>query len=356
MIKTIKIKLKPTKEQLTTLENYLNISQTVYNSALELKIFMWQQRRENVSKFQLYRDIKHFKGIDSFKNIPTIIIRSAIDRIDRSFQNFFRGAGYPKFSNSHKSFSVKYSAKLQDNFLKIPNMGKIELSKEISIETPIKICQIKKEDNGWFACITYDDPNIIPFPKTFKSVGIDVGIAILASTSDNQLITNHKYYTKYQNKLKALQSSLAKREKGSRRYNLTLNQIRKIHKKIANCRKDYLHKISLNLVKNYDLIVAEDLKPSQMVTNSKKRHLNKSIYDASWSTLFDMIDYKSKWYGKTFAKVKPHYTSRDCNLCKNRVDKLPLSVREWKCESCGAINHRDFNAAKNILDKYLEVI
>jgi putative transposase len=191
-------------------------------------------------------------------------------------------------------------------------------------------------------------------PITGKTVGIDLGLIDLATLSDGTKINNPKYFRETQSELKKAQQHLSRKKKDGNRYNKQRMKVARIHLKVSNQRKHLHHNLSNMLVNNYDLIVVEDLAVSNMVKNRK---LAKSILDASWSSLVDMINYKCEWYGKTILKIDRFFaSSKLCSNCGHKNNGLKLSIRDWICPDCGTNHDRDINAAKNILAKGLSIL
>jgi putative transposase len=187
--------------------------------------------------------------------------------------------------------------------------------------------------------------------NTGRSIGIDLGLNTLCVLSDGTQIENPRLFRKTQTKLKKAQQHLSRKQKGSARYEKQRIKVAKIHQKIANQRNWINHNISTWLVDNFDTIIMEDLNVAGM-----KKMFGKSISDASFSSLINMIGYKSNWYGKTFHKISRWFaSSKICNCCGHKMDKdqMTLDVRFWTCPSCGSKNNRDLNAAHNILDEGL---
>lgn len=208
-------------------------------------------------------------------------------------------------------------------------------------------------------------------PLTQKEVGIDLGQTELAVFSDGTRIESKTYY-KYEKKLKYWQKRLSRRillakEKGipfneTKNVQKALKQVVKYHKKIQNCRKDYLHKLSLQIVKNYDFIAIEDLDIKNMIsddklklTNRNRKSNNHKISNQSWYTLRLMLAYKAAWYGKELVVVEAKDTTKTCFDCGFKNNHLTLKDRKWKCPNCGSYHDRDINAAKNILARAKKV-
>ena len=185
-------------------------------------------------------------------------------------------------------------------------------------------------------------------------VGIDLGLHDFAITSDGEVIPNPKYLRKSEKKLAKLQRQLSRKTIGSNNRNKARIRVARQHERVANQRQDFLHKLSTRLIREYDLICIEDLQVKNMVKNHK---LAKSIQDASFSSFCNMIDYKAKWYGRTYIKISSFYpSSKLCHCCGYKNTTLTLADREWECPNCHALLDRDKNAALNILDEGLKIL
>jgi putative transposase len=192
-------------------------------------------------------------------------------------------------------------------------------------------------------------------PHTNQNIGLDLGIKDLCITSNGTKYENPKTIRKYEKKLTKLQRRLTHKEKGGNNYGKMRKQIALCHEKITNTRKDYLHKISYEIVSENQVIVSENLQIRNMVRN---HHFAKAISDVSWYELTRQLEYKSAWNGREYVKIDTFYASSQlCFICgyQNSVTKN-LSVREWECPICGARHDRDINAAKNILAEGLRQI
>ena len=192
-------------------------------------------------------------------------------------------------------------------------------------------------------------------PKKDGKIGLDLGIKDLCITSDGRKYYNPRTLKKQERKLKKLQRQLAHKEKRSNNYNKTRKKIALCHERIRNTRKDYLHKVSNEIISENQVIVSENLQVRNMVKN---HHLAKAISDVSWYELTRQLEYKAGWNGRNYIKIDTFYASSQiCSSCGyQNADTKDLSVREWKCPICGAMHDRDINAAKNILAKGLRQI
>ena len=190
---------------------------------------------------------------------------------------------------------------------------------------------------------------------TDQNTGIDLGIKDLCITSKGKKYENPKTIRKYEKKLAKLQRQLAHKKKRSQNYNKIKKKIALCHEKITNSRKDYLHKISHEIISENQVIVSENLQIQNMV---KDHHLAKAISDVSWYELTRQLEYKAKWNGRKYIKIDTFYASSQlCSVCGYQNTEIKdLSIREWSCPVCGAKHDRDINAAKNILAEGLRQI
>lgn len=213
----------------------------------------------------------------------------------------------------------------------------------------------------WHVSMLINNPNVQHLPPTNKKIGLDVGISSLLTTSDGDKVANPRHFKRHRQKLKRVQKALSRKKKGSLNRHKARVKVALAHDKILNSRKDFLHKLTTQLVRENQTIVVEDLAVKNMVKNHK---LALSISDASWGLFFRAEDsvrkqqqelvrqlaYKCEWYGRTLIKIDRWFpSSKRCGHCGHIVDKLPLDIREWDCPKCGTHYDRDINAAKNIL-------
>jgi putative transposase len=194
-----------------------------------------------------------------------------------------------------------------------------------------------------------------PVAKTGKTVGIDLGIKDFVITSDGKTYKNNRYTKKYQRRLAIAQKHLSRKQHGSNGYEKQRLKVAKIQERIANTRNDNLHKISLDLVRKYDIICLEDLNIKGMLRNHK---LAKHIQDSAWGIFVLYLQYKADMNNKQVVKIDRFYpSSQTCSECGYVYGRVKdLSVREWKCPHCGSIHNRDINAANNILKEGLKNI
>ncbi|MEP7293467.1 MAG: transposase, partial [Chloroflexota bacterium] len=285
-------------------------------------------------------------------------MQTVCDDLDRAFQAFFRRVkagekpGYPRFkgrqhfhSFAFKQFGV--GARLDGRRLKLYGIGRVAVRWHRPLEGDIKTVRIVHKAGCWYACFACEVEASTPLPATGQIVGIDVGISALATLSNGVKVENPNYYRVAQTKLRVLQRKLARAQRGSNNRRKALLRVQRQQEHVANQRKDYLHKLSTMLVKNYDAIALEDLRVTNMVRN---RHLSKSILDSGWGYFRERLTHKAESAGRVVVFINPAYTSKCCSNCGTLFQDFSLSTRWVNCE-CGLSLDRDHNAAINILKR-----
>ena len=212
---------------------------------------------------------------------------------------------------------------------------------------------VKLDASGRFHVSLLVDTMIKPLLKSDKSIGLDVGITSLIATSNGDKIANPRHFKRLRSKLKRVQKSLSRKQKGSNNRHKQRQKVAKVHGQITDSRKDFLHKLTTRLVRENQTIVVEDLAIKNLVKNHK---LAQSINDASWGEHVRQLTYKCQWYGRTLVKIDRWFpSSKRCGNCGHIVDKMPLDIRQWDCPKCQSHHDRDINAAHNILAAGLAV-
>ena len=357
-MKTFEYRLRPTRAQEQALMQVLIASRKMYNACLEELITHYH---ETGTYLHLYEQDKRH-GKKEHPDLPAVVVDTTLKRLHRSFTNFFRGrkegrtVGFPRFKNATSWNTIQFrdAANCLDNGrFKAPMQmgGRIRVIVHRPMRGTFQVARIVLRPSGWYLqCVCETTPE--PLPKKENAVGLDMGIRYLIADSNGHIIDNPKHARKSAKRLAQAQRRLSKCKKGSNRRKKAKRQVACIHEHVANQRKDTLHKASYQYVKHYQSIVIEDLKPANMVRNHR---LALSIADASWGMFRQFLENKAESAGRQVIAVAPHYTSQKCSQCGEYVQKS-LSVRTHVCPFCGYLADRDENAARNILQRGLQVL
>ena len=299
------------------------------------------------------------------REVDKFALTNAIYNMDSAYQKFFKEhAGYPKFKSKHdsrKSYTTNFtngniSVDFDAGKIKLPKLKQVRVKLHRKFTGQINTATVSQVQSGKYYVSVLVETEHEPLPETEGKIGLDLGVKDICIMSDGRKYRNPKTLSKMERKLAKLQRQLAHKEKGSNNYYKKKKQIGLCYEKITNIRKDYLHKISHEIISENQVIVSESLQIKNMVKNN--HHLARSISDASWYELTRQLEYKAEWNGRKYIKIDTFYASSQlCSVCGYRnTDTKDLSVRKWICPKCGAEHERDINAAKNILAEGLRKI
>ena len=350
--------IEPTDEQEHTMFQTLGLCRRLYNTALEQREIYYRQTTNCLTYNKQANELAALKKVfPEYRTVNAQVLQDCLKRLDNSFQRFFDGiSGYPHYKDMYHYNSFTYpQADKQDHFKRPgyiypPKIGYVKLNAHFEFD-PSLVSRINVKFHGgkWYANLTSEIEETQCY-GLLTQVGIDVGLLSFAAFSDGSKIENPRYYRKSEKRLAKLQRQLSRKKKGSKNRGKAKSKVAKYHAKIANQRKDFLHRASYHIVQEYDFIAVEDLQIKNMVKN---HCLAKSISDAGWGIFIKYIEYKSKKFGKILVKVPPAGTSQTC-ICGEHVPK-DLSVRVHECPKCKLKADRDVVSAMVILQRANEM-
>ncbi|MED7923479.1 RNA-guided endonuclease TnpB family protein [Nonomuraea sp. LP-02] len=352
-----KYRFHPTPEQAEQLARTFGCVRLVYNKALEERTRAYTLEGRRVSYVESSAKLTEWKRGGDYgflSEVSSVPLQQALRHLQAAFANFFaKRAKYPTFKSKKKTrASAEYTRsafRWRDGALTLAKMDQplaIVWSRPLPEGAEPSTVTVSKDAAGrWFVSLLVEE-KISPLPPAAANVGIDAGITALVTLSTGEKIVNPRHERRDRRRLAKAQRALARKAEGSSNRAKARLKVARAHARIADRRRDFLHKVSTRLVRENQTLAIEDLTVRNLVKN---RSLARAISDASWRELRSMLEYKAQWYGRTLAVVDRWFpSSKLCSQCGASQEKLPLNVREWEC-ACGAAHDRDVNAAKNVL-------
>lgn len=377
--KGFKYRIYPDKSQEKQLQVVFRAKRFVWNHFLSMN----KERLKNDEKILTYNKMSSLltqlkKENEWLKQSEKSVLQNTLKDLYKAFKDFFKKQrGFPKFKsryNNYHSCKMSYTNnnieikmkeaqytstgkfKKQNCKVKLPKIKNVKIAYSRQYEGRIVSATVSQDTDGKYyvslCCVEIPNKQL---EKTNATIGVDLGIKEFATTSDNKVISNPKYYRKYESKLIAAQRKLSKRKKKGENRSKQRLKVNRYHKKIYNSRIDFLQKLTTELIKNYDVICLEDLNTSGILKNHK---LAKSIADASFFEFKRELEYKANWYDKTVVKIDRFYpSSQICSNCGEQSNQTKdLGVRNYICENCGLEIDRDYNASINILNEGMKIL
>ena len=353
MLKAYKYRIYPDAEQMQFFAKCFGCVRFVYNRMLSDRI-----EHYNLTGKSLNNTPAQYKSEFTWlKEVDSLALANAQMNLNTAYRNFFRDKsnGFPKFkSKKNNNFSYttnnqKGTVYVENGYIKLPKLkSPVKIRQHRSFEGVIKSCTISKAPSGKYHISILVETEIQKLPASDMRVGIDVGIKDFAVLSNGEAYKNPKHLRKSEKRLAKLQRDLSRKQIGSSNRNKARIKVAKLHEKIANQRMDFLHKKSTEIIRENQVIVIEDLKVKNLMKN---HNLAKSIAEVSWSRFREMLDYKSRWYGRELIIAPPDYPSSQlCSDCGNRSSQTKdLACRIYVCPECGLEIDRDYNASLNLL-------
>lgn len=349
--RTYKYKLLLSKSQHARLEDICEGQRMLYNAALQERIDCYKKTGKGRTYQDQCRAVTELRKEPEYTNVPVKLQRWTLRRLDDAYKGFFKRGGFPRFRSKHrwKSFGFAEFSGISFDGQRIRFKGAngaINVHMHRPLLGEIKSCTFRRDTKGWYVCfqceISLETTNSIK-----PQIGIDVGLESFATLSTGEKILNPRIGKRTKKEVRIRQRALARCRIGSKRRGKVKSNLIRTHEKIANIRRTFLHQQSAALVKQYGVIIVEDLRIKNMVKN---HNLARSIHDASWGKFIEMLTYKAESANGKVIKVNPRNTSQICSGCGVIVPKK-LKDRIHNCPDCGLSMDRDENAAVNILSR-----
>ena len=358
-----RFRFHPSPEQEMILARTFGCARFAYNYMLRLRTDAWMQRQESVGYHETSAALTALKKTPEhawLNDVSSVPVQQALRHLQTAFTNFFaKRARYPQFKRKDGPQSAEYTTsafKWDGQTLKLAKMDEplaVRWSRQLPKAAKVTTVTVSLDAAGrYFVSLLCDDV-VAAKPAVAAKVGLDLGLTHFTVLSTGEKVAAPNTFRKNEAKLAKLQRRLAKKTKGSSRRRKAKLKVAKLHAKIADSRRDFLHKLSTRLINENQVIAVESLSVSNM---QKNRCLSKSIADASWSEFLRQLEYKANWYGRELVGIDRWYpSSKRCSDCGYTMPKMPLNVRQWACPGCGSIHDRDVNAARNVLAAGLAV-
>ncbi|MFI2380125.1 RNA-guided endonuclease InsQ/TnpB family protein [Streptomyces sp. NPDC018964] len=357
--RAFKYRFYPTDAQAAELSRTFGCVRKVYNLALAARTEAWtRQERVNYNQTSVMLTAwKKTEELAYLNEVSSVPLQQALRHLQTAFTNFFgKRAKYPRFKSRKKSRkSAEYTTsafRFRDGNITLAKMAEpldIVWSRPLPEGASPSTVTVSQDAAGrWYVSLLCEDPSVQPLPAANAAVGIDVGLDHLLTLSTGEKVSNPRHERRDRVRLAKAQRQLARKAKGDGANRAKARRkVAKVYARIADRRRDHLHKLTTRLVRENQTIVIEDLTVRNMVKN---RSLARAISDAAWSEFRSMLEYKAQWYGREVIAIDRWFpSSKLCSTCGTLRDKMPLNVRTWTCDSCGTTHDRDVNAAKNIL-------
>jgi putative transposase len=364
--KAYRFRMRPTEEQFQALNRVAGCRRFVWNWALGRRQEYYKATGKTLPMSVLSAELTELKrqpGMEWLGEADSQALQQALADLYQAYENYFNPktkARFPRFKSRKRDrarFRIPQRVKVVDGMVIVPKIGKVLIYQSQPVDLPTKSATFKRDAKGhWFVTLIadFEMPDVaIPQPDPKKVVGIDLGLIDYVTLSHGtDPIPAPKFYRKGQRAQRKAQRTFSRRQKGSKRRAKTKVVIAKVAQKVANQRKDFLHKLTTNLVSRYDGICIEDLCLAGLV----RTKLSKSFTDASFGEFKRQMEYKCVWNRKHLVIIDRFFpSSKKCNVCGVLNHNLTLKDREWDCE-CKAHHKRDFLAACNVRDEGLRIL
>ncbi len=370
MLKAVKVRIYPTDEQSIALAKHFGCTRWLWNHSLAVITETYKTTGKGLSGLTMKKRIPELKvEYEWLKECYSQCLQQSVLNLGQAFVNFFEGrAKYPNFKSKHHRQSIQFPQNVKvisDSAIKFPGLlGTVVAKIHRPIEGAIKTVTVSRNPDGkYFASLLIEDGTAKPESSAVgaacpqdlgNAIGIDLGLADFAITSDGSKFANPRHLKKHESNLKRKQRKLSRRKKGSKNRNKARLKVASVHSKIARVREDFHHKLSRKIVNENQVIVVEDLAVKNMVKN---HNLAKAISDVGWGQFCTMLKYKAEFEGKVYLEIGRFFPSSHlCSKTLLPLEKMDLSIRSFVCPHCSERHDRDINAAVNIRNEGLRIL
>jgi putative transposase len=373
-LQAFKFELQPNGEQLRNLRQFAGSCRFVYNKGLALNLERYEKKEQRLGYAGLCALLPNWKIEHEFlSEVPAQALQQALKNLERAYTNFFqKRAEFPKFKKKgqRESFRVPQGFEVDNGNgrVKVPKMGWMRYRKSQEVLGEAKNITISESGGKWFVSIQTEREVTTPQHPSTSAVGMDWGVVNFVTLSNGEVVGQCQPLKKFLPKLAKLQRRLARKNKFSKNWRKAKARITKLHWKIANIRKDFVHQSSKDISKNHAVVFVEDLPVQNMSRSSQgtkakpgkrvnqKSGLNRAILDASPFELRRQLEYKTQWSGGLLVAVPAQNTSRKCPECQHTAAENRKRQAKFVCVECGYSAHADYVGAVNIKEAGLALL
>lgn len=361
MFKSYRFQLQPTRQQAELLNKWEGHSRWLWNYFLDLEQKEYAANKKFIWRYDLINLIPEIKKQHEWLcEAPSQALQQIGTSLDTALKGLKSGKGFPKFKKKNVrngQILIQNSPvqiKTSKSHIQLPKIDKIKWIQHRDLPNGrIKQAQITRDVDRWFVSVLVEILDVAKLPvdpSTATSIGIDLGIKHFIVDSNGKKVDSPKFLQQKAARLKRYQRQVSRKQIGGKNRNKARTKLANWHLRIANTRKDWLHKLSNEIVNTNDIVCVEDLKTKELMTRKSTKSLNRQISDQGWGMFLNMLRYKCEHRCKTFTQIGQYKsTSKTCSSCGYKMSDMGLKIRDWICPQCGAEHDRDVNAALNIL-------